>query len=68
MLKRQGQGHPDASLEPAKIFIKERLSEKLILPAAENSMGFLAPGESFAFLPEAIDFTRQGQVSYSKKW
>ena len=34
--------------------------------AAENSMGFHAPGESLRILAEAIDYARQGQLIVQK--
>lgn len=39
---------------------------RLDFVAAENSMGFHAPGEAARLLAEAIDFSRQGQVSIPK--
>ena len=39
---------------------------RLDFVAAENSMGFHAPGEAARLLAEAIDYARQGQASLSK--
>ena len=39
---------------------------RLDFVAAENSMGFHAPGEAARLLAEAIDYARQGQVAAPK--
>ena len=65
ILKAKGKGASDASLEPARDFHR-KAQWRVDFVAAENSMGFHAPGESLRILAEAIDF-RTGTVSYSKK-
>ena len=51
-----------ASLESARDFHR-KAQWRVDFVAAENSMGFHAPGESLRILAEAIDYARQGQLN-----
>jgi|JI9StandDraft_1071089.scaffolds.fasta_scaffold03221_10 nitrite reductase (cytochrome c-552) len=61
----KGKGASDASLESARDFHR-KAQWRVDFVAAENSMGFHAPGESLRILAEAIDFARQGQLAIQK--
>jgi len=61
----KGKGASDASLESARDFHR-KAQWRVDFVAAENSMGFHAPGESLRILAEAIDYARQGQLSVQK--
>lgn len=61
----KGKGASDASLEPARDFHR-KAQWRVDFVAAENSMGFHAPGESLRILAEAIDFARQGQLAIQR--
>jgi len=61
----KGKGASDATLEPARDFHR-KAQWRVDFVAAENSMGFHAPGESLRILAEAIDFARQGQLAVQK--
>ena len=58
----KGKGASDASLESARDFHR-KAQWRVDFVAAENSMGFHAPGESLRILAEAIDYARQGQLN-----
>jgi nitrite reductase (cytochrome c-552) len=58
-------GVADDQLEPARK-LHRRAEWRLDYVAAENSMGFHAPGEAARLLAEAIDFARQGQIEAIK--
>ena len=61
----KGKGASDASLESARDFHR-KAQWRVDFVAAENSMGFHAPGESLRILAEAIDYARQGQLNVQK--
>ena len=61
----KGKGASDASLESARDFHR-KAQWRVDFVAAENSMGFHAPGESLRILAEAIDYARQGQIEVQK--
>ncbi len=54
-------GKSDAELKEARA-LHRKAQWRLDFVAAENSMGFHAPGECARLLGEAIDYARQGQV------
>lgn len=54
-------GKTDAELQPVRA-LHRKAQWRLDFVAAENSMGFHAPGEAARLLGEAIDYARQGQV------
>ncbi|MBK8398725.1 MAG: ammonia-forming cytochrome c nitrite reductase subunit c552 [Leptospiraceae bacterium] len=61
----KGKGVSDSNLESARDFHR-KAQWRVDFVAAENSMGFHAPGESLRILAEAIDYARQGQLSVQK--
>ena len=63
--KAKGSGATDEQLRvPREMHRKAQW--RLDFVAAENSMGFHAPGEAARLLAEAIDYARQGQVAAPK--
>lgn len=58
-------GATDASLDAA-FRLHRRAQWRLDYVAAENSMGFHAPGETARLLAEAIDYARQGEAAVLK--
>ncbi|MBP9892030.1 MAG: ammonia-forming cytochrome c nitrite reductase subunit c552 [Planctomycetes bacterium] len=58
-------GATDASLDAA-FKLHRRAQWRLDYVAAENSMGFHAPGETARLLAEAIDYARQGEAAVLK--
>ncbi|MBP7282010.1 MAG: ammonia-forming cytochrome c nitrite reductase subunit c552 [Leptospiraceae bacterium] len=61
----KGRGATDVSLEMARN-LHRKAQWRVDFVAAENSMGFHAPGESLRILAEAIDYARQGQLIVQK--
>ncbi len=61
----KGKGATDNALESARDFHR-KAQWRVDFVAAENSMGFHAPGESLRILAEAIDYARQGQLAVQK--
>ncbi len=61
----KGKGASDSLLESARDFHR-KAQWRVDFVAAENSMGFHAPGESLRILAEAIDYARQGQLVVQK--
>jgi nitrite reductase (cytochrome c-552) len=57
----QAGGATDAVLAQPRA-MHRKAQWRLDFVAAENSMGFHAPGEAARLLAEAIDYARQGQV------
>jgi nitrite reductase (cytochrome c-552) len=55
-------GASDQALSKARS-LHRKAQWRLDFVAAENSMGFHAPGEALRLLGEAIDFARQGQLA-----
>ena len=60
--KAKASGATDESLAPARK-LHRKAQWRLDFVAAENSMGFHAPGETLRLLGEAIDYARQGERS-----
>ncbi len=58
-------GATDASLDAA-FKLHRKAQWRLDYVAAENSMGFHAPGETARLLAEAIDYARQGEAAVLK--
>ncbi len=58
-------GATDASLDAA-FRLHRKAQWRLDYVAAENSMGFHAPGETARLLAEAIDYARQGEAAVLK--
>ena len=63
--KARQAGATDERLKPPRE-LHRKAQWRLDFVAAENSMGFHAPGEAARLLAEAIDFARQGQVEALK--
>ena len=61
----KGKGATDNALGSARDFHR-KAQWRVDFVAAENSMGFHAPGESLRILAEAIDYARQGQIEVQK--
>ena len=55
-------GASETSLEAA-LKLHRKAQWRLDFVAAENSMGFHAPGETARLLAEAIDYARQGEAA-----
>jgi nitrite reductase (cytochrome c-552) len=63
--RAKGAGIADEPLSTARQ-MHRKAQWRLDFVAAENSMGFHAPGEAARLLAEAIDYARQGQASLAK--
>lgn len=63
--KARGTGASDEQFAASRR-MHRKAQWRLDFVAAENSMGFHAPGEAARLLAEAIDFARQGQASLPK--
>ena len=65
LAKAKAGGATDAQLAKAQD-LQRTAQWRLDFVAAENSMGFHAPGESARILGESIDYARQGQIELLK--
>ncbi|MBX7214272.1 MAG: ammonia-forming cytochrome c nitrite reductase subunit c552 [Thermoflexales bacterium] len=63
--KAKAAGATDAQLAKAQD-MHRKAQWRFDFVAAENSMGFHAPGETNRILAEAIDYARQGQIELQK--
>ncbi len=66
LAKAKAGGATDAQLAKAQD-LQRKAQWRLDFVAAENSMGFHAPGEAARILGESIDYARQGQIEVLKK-
>ncbi|MBL8859483.1 MAG: ammonia-forming cytochrome c nitrite reductase subunit c552 [Planctomycetes bacterium] len=62
---KKGEGASDEALAPARA-LHRKAQWRADYCAAENSMGFHAPGEYARILAEAIDYARQGEIEILK--
>ncbi len=65
LAKARAGGATDAQLAGAQA-LQRKAQWRLDFVAAENSMGFHAPGEAARILAEGIDYARQGQIELQK--